>query len=57
MPQDFQTKAALNAYINRAVNVEYLSSKRYGSGNILRDNLYIMLTCKEVIAALRGHAI
>ena len=57
MRQDFQTKAARNAYINRAVNVEYLASQRYGSGNILRDNLYIMLTCKEVIAALRGRAI
>ena len=57
MRQDFQTKAARNAYINRAVNVEYLASQRYGSGNILRVNLYIMLTCKEVIAALRGRAI
>ena len=52
-----KTEAAFAAYWNRTYNVDYLKSATYGAGsNILKDNLYIMLTSPYMIAAMRGRA-
>ena len=53
---DSKTEAAFSAYYNRPVIVEFLKSAAYDSPNILRDNLYVMLTCLEIVGAMRGRA-
>ena len=54
--QDSKTEAAFAAYWNRPFNVEYLKSAAYGNGDLLKDNLYCMLTSLEIIATMRGRA-
>ena len=54
--QDSKTEAAFAAYANRVINVAYLHSAIADGGNILQKNLYITLTCIEVIASMRGRA-
>ena len=54
--QDMKTEAAYAAYWNRTYNVEYLKSATYGASNLLKDNLYVMLTSPYIIAAMRGRA-
>ena len=55
--QDSKTEAAFSAYYNRAVIVEFLKSVHYNKkDNLLRNNLFIMLTCDEIIGAMRGRA-
>ena len=57
MRQDAKTQAALVLYYNRPQIVGFLKTALYSTSNVLRDNLYVMLSCKEVIATLRGRAI
>ena len=55
--QDTKTQSALILYYNRPLIVEFLKTAQYSKSNLLRDHLYVMLGCKEVIATLRGRAI
>ena len=43
-------------YFNRPLHVEFLKSQMYGSANLLKDNLFVMLTSLPVVATLRGRA-
>ena len=54
--QDSKTEAASAAYFNRDIIVEFLRSAMYSEQNVLRDNLYVMLTSLEIVGAMRGRA-
>ena len=53
---DGTTEAAFVVYFNRALIVRYLQTSLYSTSNLLRDNLYVTLSCSEIIATLRGRA-
>ena len=46
----------MTVYYDRPLIVEFLESQTYGKANLLKDNLWVMLTSMPIIATLRGRA-
>ena len=54
--QDSKTEGAFAAYWNRPLNVAYLQTAAYGASDLLKDNLFVMLSSLEIVATMRGRA-
>ena len=55
--QDWSVDAAFIEYANRKYYVEFLETSQYDDGNILEDSIYVRLTSRLFVAALRARAI
>ena len=54
--QDSKTEGAFAAYWNRPLNVAYLQTAAYGASDLLKGNLFVMLSSLEIVATMRGRA-